>query len=553
MNSDYHMSAEAVSEGHPDKLADQISDAVLDSYLKADPYARVACETLLSGNFAVVAGEITATKNPAETIPEIVRRVIAEVGYDNLSYGFDLDQLDVLQRIHNQSEEIAHVVGGMNGELGAGDQGIMFGYATDETPEYMPLPVCLARGIIQKATVLRHGKILDWLRPDAKSQVTVSYSKNSPVRVETVILSSQHAPGVPAKELRRILIEQVILPVLSQYQLAPPAEILVNPAGPFTQGGPGSDTGLTGRKIVVDSYGPFCPVGGGAFSGKDPTKVDRSGAYMARYIAKNIVAAGLAQRCSVQIAYAIGRPKPVSLSIDTDGTGNIPDEILARFVGQWFDLTPSAIIKVLDLRLPRYLECARIGHFGFNCGERPWEVLDRLEIWHRVIDAYPEAAVDPEPDFAALPNTSVDLHSIGMCNSSDEEQEHSPLFCLEDLFCVEEILGLWDVKYPGPDGMIIDSYSERLELKRDGTYIWNPSPSWAPKNGVWGVRKTPDGSLVLCFEENNAFTLRCNYLVIISLPFKEGISIFLNWQRTHGDAVVFDDRIFRADRPTPHE
>jgi len=317
MNTEYSMTAEAVSEGHPDKLADQISDAILDAYLSVDPYARVACECLLSGKVVVVAGEITASESTAETIPEIVQNVFREVGYDQDSLGFGIHDLQIHEHIRGQGEEIKRGVDRMDGSLGAGDQGVMFGYANVETPELMPLPVVLARRLMLGLADLRHKGIIPWLRPDGKCQVTVRYLDGEPLRVDNVVLSAQHAPGVTTEEISETLTSCLIEPTLTILQHDLPPRLLINPAGPFTEGGPGADTGLTGRKIVVDTYGPFCPVGGGAFSGKDPTKVDRSAAYAARYIAKNIVGAGLAKDCTVQLAYAIGVAEPVSVEVDS--------------------------------------------------------------------------------------------------------------------------------------------------------------------------------------------------------------------------------------------
>jgi len=374
MKNEYIMTAEAVSEGHPDKLADQISDAILDEYLKIDPQARVACECLLSGNLAVVAGEVSALM--AEKLPfsDIVRQVFLDVGYDRESLGFGIDDIQIVERIHTQEREISNAVLHCDGSLGAGDQGIMIGYATDDTSELMPMPVSLAKNLICKLSGFRHNSTLPWLRPDAKCQVTMKYQRYKPVAVETIVLSTQHSPEISLSQLRKVISEAIIEPVLKEngfYDLPKP---LINPGGSFTHGGPGSDTGLTGRKIVVDAYGPFCPVGGGAFSGKDATKVDRSGAYMARYIAKNIVAAGFARRCTIQLVYAIGQINPLSFSIDLHSTGKVEESHLQKAISNIFDLTPDGIINSLKLRDPVYKKTASCGHFGGN--NYTWEKID---------------------------------------------------------------------------------------------------------------------------------------------------------------------------------
>jgi len=379
MNDQYSMTAEAVSEGHPDKVADQISDAILDSYLRTDPDAHVACECLVSRKLVVVAGEITAAEHPEDSIPNIVRDVFGQIGYDRSSLGFDLSDLQITQNIQKQSSQISQGVTHEDGQLGAGDQGVMFGFATNETPEYMPLTVSIPKRIIRCLADLRQAGDLPWLMPDAKCQVTTKYTKGSLTKIETLIISTQHSPTIQVSDLRSSIQACIVAPVFSELKLKEPENLVINPAGPFTQGGPGSDTGLTGRKIAVDSYGPFCPIGGGAFSGKDATKVDRSGAYMARYVAKNVVAAKLARQCTVQLAYAIGCVDPVSISISTDGTGMLTDGKLTQLISESFEFTPAAIINCLQLRSPIYLGTARHGHFGFGVEHLPWEMTDRAE------------------------------------------------------------------------------------------------------------------------------------------------------------------------------
>jgi S-adenosylmethionine synthetase len=371
---EYLFTSESVTEGHPDKIADQISDAVLDAIIRQDPTGRVACESLLTTGLVVVAGEITTSCYV--DIPRIARDTIREVGYTRAKYGFDYETCGVIAAIDEQSSDIAMGVDA----LGAGDQGLMFGYACTETPELMPLPIMLAHRLVMRLTERRKSGAIDYLRPDGKSQVSVRYVDGRPRSVETVVISTQHGPDVTAERIRADLIEQVILPTI-------PPELLdrtrcvfhVNPTGRFVTGGPMGDTGLTGRKIIVDTYGGSCPHGGGAFSGKDPTKVDRSACYMARHVAKNLVAAGLAERVQLQVAYAIGVAEPVSIMVESFGTGTVPDTVLERLVRRHFDFTPAGIIKYLDLRRPIYRKTAAYGHFGRPEPEFTWERTDRAK------------------------------------------------------------------------------------------------------------------------------------------------------------------------------
>lgn len=371
----YLFTSESVTEGHPDKIADQISDAVLDAIFAQDPYGRVACETLVTTGLAFVAGEIT-TKCYVD-IPGIVRDVIRDAGYTRAKYGFDYETCAVITAIQEQSPDIALGVD----VHGAGDQGLMFGYATMETPEFMPLPIMLAHKLTRGLAQVRKKGILEYLRPDGKSQVTVEYLDGSPNRVDTVVVSAQHSPDVPLRQLREDIVEKVIIPVLPK-ELYDPERIKyhINPTGRFVIGGPQGDTGLTGRKIIVDTYGGVGSHGGGCFSGKDPTKVDRSGSYAVRYIAKNIVAAGLASKCEVQVAYAIGVAEPVSIMVDTFGTGLIPDDELRELIRKNFDLTPAGIIRDLDLRRPIYKLTAVYGHFGRTEPEFTWERTDKADL-----------------------------------------------------------------------------------------------------------------------------------------------------------------------------
>jgi len=370
----YLFTSESVTEGHPDKIADQISDAVLDAIFAQDPYGRVACETMVTTGMAFVAGEIT-TRCYVD-IPRIVRETIRDAGYTRAKYGFDYETCAVITAIQEQSPDIA-----MGVDIqGAGDQGLMFGYATRETPELMPMPIMLAHKLCRRLAEARKKNILEYLRPDGKSQVTVEYVDRKPTRVTTIVVAAQHSPDVTLQQLREDIVEQVILPVVPPGLLDSEQVVFhINPTGRFVIGGPKGDTGLTGRKVIVDTYGGVGSHGGGAYSGKDPTKVDRSASYMARYIAKNIVAAQLADRCEVQLAYAIGIPEPVSVMVDTKGTGKIPDEILCSLVRKHFELTPAAILKALDLRRPIYRQTAVYGHFGRTEPDFTWERTDRAE------------------------------------------------------------------------------------------------------------------------------------------------------------------------------
>lgn len=375
--------SESVTEGHPDKICDQISDAVLDAILAKDPYARVACETSATTGLVLVMGEITT--NCYVDIQSVARNTIRRIGYDRAKYGFDCDTCAVLTAIHEQSADIAMGVddsvehresGDEADRFGAGDQGMMFGYATNETEEYMPLPITLAHKLTRRLTEVRKSGLLDYLRPDGKSQVTVEYENGKVKRIEAVVVSTQHSESVTTEQLRKDVEKLVIRAVLSDNLMDENTKIYINPTGRFEIGGPHGDSGLTGRKIIVDTYGGSCSHGGGAFSGKDPTKVDRSAAYFARYICKNVVAAGLADECTLEVAYAIGVARPVSLFVNTKGTGKLSDEKIADIIAKEFDMRPYSIIKTLDLRRPIYEATAAYGHFGRP--EFPWERLDRV-------------------------------------------------------------------------------------------------------------------------------------------------------------------------------
>jgi S-adenosylmethionine synthetase len=371
---EYLFTSESVTEGHPDKIADQISDSVLDAILAQDPRGRVACETLLTTGLVVVAGEITTSCYV--DVPDLVRNVIRDIGYVSSDHGFDCQTCGVVTAIDKQSADIAL---GVDKE-GAGDQGLMFGYACRETEELMPLPIMLCHRLVERLSKLRRDGTLPYLRPDGKSQVSVRYRDGKPVAVETVVVSSQHADSVGQDQIRNDIIQHVILPVVPAALIDPNKIVYhINPTGRFVTGGPMGDTGVTGRKIIVDTYGGSCPHGGGAFSGKDPTKVDRSGAYMARHVAKNLVAAGLAERAQVQVAYAIGVPEPVSIMVKTDGTGAVPESRLEEIVRRHFDFRPRAIIEYLDLRRPIYRKTAAFGHFGRPDPDFTWERTDRVK------------------------------------------------------------------------------------------------------------------------------------------------------------------------------
>ncbi len=378
--TDFLFTSESVSEGHPDKVADQISDAILDAIIAQDPAARVACETLVTTGMAMIAGEITTSAYV--DMPNIVRQTIKEIGYDDSSMGFDYETCAVLTTIDRQSPDISQGVTegqGMFAEQGAGDQGLMFGYACNETPELMPMPITFAHKLTKRLAEVRKSGLLNFLRPDSKSQVSIQYINDKPIRVDTVVVSSQHAPDVTYENLKEAIIEEVVRKVIPQDLLDEKTKYFINPTGRFVIGGPMGDCGLTGRKIIVDTYGGQGSHGGGAFSGKDPSKVDRSASYMARYVAKNIVAAGLADKCEVQLAYAIGVAEPVSVMINTFGTGKIPSNDIARVAQEEFDMRPRAIIKTLDLLRPIYLKTAAYGHFGRELPEFTWERTDRVE------------------------------------------------------------------------------------------------------------------------------------------------------------------------------
>ena len=378
MANDYFFTSESVSEGHPDKVSDQISDAILDAILTQDPKARVAAETLCNTGLVVLAGEITTHAN-VDYI-QVSRNTLREIGYDNTDYGIDYKGCAVLVAYDKQSPDIAQGVDKAHDDgldQGAGDQGLMFGYACDETPELMPLPIYLSHRLVERQSQLRRDGRLNWLRPDAKSQVTLRYVNGKPDSIDTVVLSTQHSADIPLEKLRESVIEEIIKPVLPKNLIKGDIKYLVNPTGRFVIGGPQGDCGLTGRKIIVDTYGGAAPHGGGAFSGKDPSKVDRSAAYAGRYVAKNVVAAGLASKCLIQISYAIGVARPTSVMVSTFGTGKIPDEQIAKLVAEHFDLRPKGIVKMLDLLRPIYKKTAAYGHFGREEPEFTWERKDK--------------------------------------------------------------------------------------------------------------------------------------------------------------------------------
>ena len=376
--------SESVTEGHPDKICDQISDAILDALLEQDPYSRVACETCATTGLILVMGEVTT--EGYVPVADVVRKVVNEIGYDRAKKGFDGESCAVLTALHDQSPDIAQGVDAAletrqeeKNETGAGDQGMMFGFACDETPEMMPMPIALAHRLTRRMAQVRKNGTCPWMRPDGKAQVTVVYEDGKPVAVDTIVISTQHDDQVSHDEIERAMKESVIKAVIPAELLSGDTKYFINPTGRFVIGGPAGDSGLTGRKIIVDTYGGYAPHGGGAFSGKDPTKVDRSAAYAARHAAKNVVAAGLAKQCEIALAYAIGVAKPVSFQVNTRGTGILPDEEIAKLVEQVFDMRPDAIIERLNLRRPIYRQTAAYGHFGRTDVDLPWEHLDKVD------------------------------------------------------------------------------------------------------------------------------------------------------------------------------
>jgi len=371
----YLFTSESVSEGHPDKVADLVSDAVLDAYFEKDPDAKVACETLVTTDRMIVAGEVRSKYNLHNDTEGYIRNVVREIGYTAPDIGFDAETFNFTNLMHEQSKEIFEGVE----TGGAGDQGLMFGFACDETPEWMPLPISLAHKIMQRHALVRKQGNFDWIRPDAKSQVTIEYREGKPYAIRKIVLSTQHSDKVRQEQIRREVISGIITPVLPEEFIKGDIEYLINPSGSFIVGGPHGDTGVTGRKIIVDTYGGSCPHGGGAFSGKDPTKVDRSAAYMARYIAKNIVASGIATRCQVQVAYAIGKADPVSFMLDFQGTGKNDEEIVEKRILELVDLRPKGIMEKLDLKRPIYRKTTNYGHFGRELPEFTWERTDLAE------------------------------------------------------------------------------------------------------------------------------------------------------------------------------
>ncbi len=381
MTNNLLFTSESVTEGHPDKICDQISDAFLDEFLRQDPDSRVAVETMVTTDFVAVAGEVTSKADfDKKSQEELVRRVIREIGYNNKDLMFDTDSCQVTLRLHSQSPDISQgVTATKEKEQGAGDQGLMFGYASNETKELMPMPILLAHKLTQKLAEVRKNKVLPWVRPDGKSQVSVRYENNKPTKIETIVISTQHAPDISQERISKEIIDKVIKPVLGNLW-NDQIKMHINPTGKFVIGGPHGDSGLTGRKIIVDSYGGFGRHGGGAFSGKDPSKVDRSACYMCRYIAKNIVAAGLAERCEVQLAYAIGVAEPVSLYVNTFDSSKIPEKEIEELVRKNFNMKPSGIISQLDLKRPIYRKTAAYGHFGRNEPEFTWEKTDKADI-----------------------------------------------------------------------------------------------------------------------------------------------------------------------------